>query len=41
MDGEFPGGSAEHFAHTVVELEARGGVVKARGGGEPRVLFVL
>src|ERR1019366_8921169 len=41
VNGEFLGGSAQHLTHAVVELEPLGGIVKARGGGEPWVLFVL
>ena len=41
VDGDFLGGGAEHLAHAVVELEPLRGLVEARGGGEPGILFVL
>jgi hypothetical protein len=41
VDGDFARRGTEHFAHAVVELQTHGGFVKPRGGGEPRILFVL
>src|ERR1019366_3920341 len=41
VNGDFPSGSPKPFTHSVVEFEPPGGILKARGGGEPWVLFVL
>ena len=34
-------GRAQHLAHAVVKLQALGGFVEARLGGDPGILFLL
>ena len=41
VNGEFLGRGTEHLTHTVVQLEPLRSFVKARGGGEPGILFVF
>ena len=41
MHRDFARGGAQNLAHPVIQIEPHGGLVKARGGSHPRVLFVL
>ena len=41
VNGELLGSGAQYLAHAVIQLEAHGGLVEPRLGGDPGILFIL